>query len=146
MSKVKTRKGQTYAHSGRELTITQWCADPAVQALEINTSLLGYRLGAGWSIEEALTTARGAKMGTNSHRDVKPEKASAAKAPKKSPASRAATSSPGTRDASLSPALEGALAAIEERYDELRRDLTSLAVAGNALCDALGIDRRWEDA
>ncbi len=54
-------RSKTYAHAGKELTLSQWMRQPEVAALGISLEGVRQRLKKDWPIGEALTTPKGAK-------------------------------------------------------------------------------------
>lgn len=134
----------------RELTVGEWAREPEAMERGLDRNTLYQRIVVrGWDVERALTTPRSEQHATRPIPPPKPAKPAKNGAPKANGRAAARPKSSTAPD----PAIAAALAGIEKRYDEIEAErdrldaeLDKLALAGNALCDVAGIERRWEDA
>lgn len=59
---MPTTRGKLWEHQGEKKTAAEWLRDPRHTA-GISDKLFSYRLGAGWSIGDALTVPKGVRVG-----------------------------------------------------------------------------------
>ena len=87
---MRKTHGKTYTHAGKPLTAAGWAADPDVAKLGLIAQAIYGRIDGGWSVEDALTTPKGAPRPATSEpkkstkpRGEEPRKAPVQRAPRK---------------------------------------------------------------
>lgn len=136
-----------YRWGERELTVNEWASQDDVRRLGLSANAIYGRLNNGWSVEEAVTTPKGAprvgalEIGLHKSQATAPKSATP-RASKPTPrAARPATTAKRSTGAPGHPALELFCADIDERAAELDR----LEAAANALATALGLPAPYSD-